>query len=31
MGNLGILTAMSTPTAGIMCFDWKIVNTSGGQ
>jgi hypothetical protein len=27
IGSLGILTGLSTPEEGVMCFDWKIVNT----
>ena len=30
IGPLGILTALSTAAQGVMCLDWKVVDTGGG-
>jgi hypothetical protein len=29
IGNVGILTTLSNPTFGLVCFDWKTVDTGG--
>ena len=29
IGPIGVLTVLSTPAQGVMCFDWKIVDTGG--
>ncbi len=29
MGPVAVFTVLSTPTQGVMCFDWKIIDTGG--
>jgi hypothetical protein len=29
LGTTGVLTSLSSPSEGAVCFDWKTVNTSG--